>query len=129
MLTTQQSLNSIDQTLKSFVSATVAPAFEEIAAELRQYGRGVRLSVSSHQASIIAKKGDYDDLYYGIRAKAYQEFNYTFPSFDPTDMNLLAYREILLRSGIKATGKTQSFTPEGIIHDFLNEYDKWAILN
>ena len=122
-------LKKIDKKMSAFIKNIVAPAFEKIAIELAKYNRDVKVSISHYQASIIVKKGNYEEVYYGIRAKAYQKFGYTFPSFSPTETEMKFYAEILTRSGTKATHPIVEFTEDGIIHDFLNEYEKWAILD
>ena len=122
-------IKKIDEKLVAFIKIVVAPAFEQIAEELTKYDRQVKVSVAGHQASIIVQKDNNEELYYGIRAKAYRKFGYTFPSFDPTDTEMKYYGQIILRSGSKATHEIKNFTTNGIIHDFLNEYEKWAILD
>jgi hypothetical protein len=105
------------------------PAFIEIEKEVVKYGRTVKINTSEHQASIIVSKGNIEELFYGIRGKAYHSFDYTFPSFDLTDTAVRCYGQVLLRSGGKKVYELKKFTRKSIIHDFLNEYEKWAILD
>jgi choline/glycine/proline betaine transport protein len=122
-------MQEADSKLKDFIANIVEPAFIEIKEELVKYDRTIKINVSEHQASIIVSKGNIEELFYGIRGKVYHRFDYTFPSFDLTDKAVRCYGQVLLRSGGKKVYELKKFTRKSIIHDFLNEYDKWAILD
>ena len=115
--------------LNDFIIKTVQPVFKELKIELEKYNRNVVISISHHQASIVVLKGDIEELYYGIRGKVFHKLGYTFPDFDPTDSEVKCYAQVLLRGGNKKLHELKSFNKNNIIHDFLNEYEKWAVLN
>ncbi|MCF7889281.1 MAG: BCCT family transporter, partial [Victivallales bacterium] len=119
----------VDKELQEFISKVVKPAFSEIEQELVKYDRKVKISISHHQASIIVMKNNIEELYYGIRGRAYHKFSYSFPSFKATDVEVAAYAQVVLRGGSRKLHELKKFTKKGIIHDFLNEYEKWAILS
>ncbi|WET07728.1 BCCT family transporter [Lentisphaerota bacterium ZTH] len=125
----EEGLQKMNHKLEDFIQNIVKPAFEEIESEILKYDRSVKLSISTHQASIIVLKDDIEELYYGIRGKIYHKYGYTFPAFNPTDVKMECFAQVILRSGPKKVHELKRFTPEHIIHDFLNEYEKWAILN
>ncbi|MCP3965370.1 MAG: BCCT family transporter [Lentisphaerae bacterium] len=127
--TDDDNLKKANQRLKAFINDVVKPAFIDIEKELVKYSRTVKISISEHQASVIVMKSDIEELYYGIRGKAYHKLGYTFPAFDPTDSEVKCYAQVMLRSGGKKIHELKKFTKDNIIHDFLNEYEKWAILN
>ena len=122
-------MQEADKKLRDFITDVVKPAFIEIEEEVIKYGRTVKINISEHQASIIVSKGNIEELFYGIRGKVYHSFDYTFPSFDLTDTAVRCYGQVLLRSGGKKVYELKKFTRKSIIHDFLNEYEKWAILD
>jgi choline/glycine/proline betaine transport protein len=122
-------MQEADKKLRTFITDVAKPAFIEIEKEVVKYGRTVKINTSEHQASIIVSKGNIEELFYGIRGKAYHSFDYTFPSFDLTDTAVRCYGQVLLRSGGKKVYELKKFTRKSIIHDFLNEYEKWAILD
>ena len=124
-----KNVEEVNEKLQRFIAEIVKPAFIDIEEELTQYGRNVQVSISQHQASIIVFKGDVEELYYAIRGKTYHKFSYTFPAFNPKDVKLDCYAQIVLRSGTGKVHELRKFTKKNIIHDFLNEYEKWAIIN
>jgi choline/glycine/proline betaine transport protein len=122
-------MHEADKKLREFITEVVKPAFIEIEKEIIKYDRTVRINTSEHQASLIVSKGDIEEIFYGIRGKVYHQFDYTFPSFNLTDTAVRCYGQVLLRSGSKKVYELKKFTRKSIIHDFLNEYEKWAILD
>ena len=125
----EESLQAADVKLSEFINTVVKPAFLEIKNELANYERTVKLSVSAHQASIVVMKGDFEELYYGVRGKVYHKLSYAFPTFDTTNTEIECYAQILLRGEKKKLYELKKFTKSNIIHDFINEYEKWALLN
>ncbi len=122
-------VDKANEKLIEFIDQTVKPAFLEIKQELVSYDRTVKLNISKHQASIIVMKGDIEELCYGIRGKVYHKLSYTFPAFDTTNTEIECYGQIFLRGESKTLHELKKFTKSNIIHDFINEYEKWAILN
>ncbi|MCF7791396.1 MAG: BCCT family transporter [Victivallales bacterium] len=125
----KEKLNEADKKLKEFIFNTVKPAFISIEKELIKYDRKIRMSISPHQASIIVFNNGIEELYYGIRGKAYHRFNYSFPSFNPKDVRLECFAQVVVRSGSRTPYQISKFNKRNIIHDFLNEYEKWALLS
>ena len=115
--------------LKEFILDVVKPAFLDIKEELEKYNRIIQINFSEHQASIIVRKNNMEELFYGIRGKVFHRLGYNFPNFNLTDATVKCYAQVLLRSGGKKVYELKKFTRENIIHDFLNEYEKWAILD
>jgi hypothetical protein len=107
----------------------VKPAFLDIEQELKKYDRVIQINLAEHQASIIVKKGNVEELFYGIRGTVFHRLGYNFPNFNVTDTTAKCYAQVLLRSGAKKVYVLKKFTRKNIIHDFLNEYEKWAILD
>jgi choline/glycine/proline betaine transport protein len=115
--------------LKDFILNIVKPAFLDIEQELEKYGRTIQINLAEHQASIVVKKGNVEELFYGISGKVFHRLGYNFPNFNVTDTTVKCYAQVLLRSGVKKVYELKKFTRKNIIHDFLNEYEKWAILD
>lgn len=112
--------------VEQFIIETVVPAYEELEAELRNYGRDVEIDKRKYQASIHVFKGGKEEFSYGIRGHVYHTMSFAFPEFGGKNEPRITKAEIMPKHGGKREYELAKFTRDGIIRDFLEEYSDWA---
>lgn len=118
-------VDRIRSQVNQFLDEIVIPAFKEIREELVQHNREVSIDKQPYQAVLTVRKDGKEEFSYAVRGRAYHKLSFAFPQFDDRDEPRLLRAEVLLPSGPRPEHKTNEFTKDGIIQDFLAEYAKW----
>ena len=117
------------ETITNFINNTVLPAYDEIAEQLRLYGREVKIESDDHQATLFVMRGEKEEFAFGIVGQIYYRMDTAFPSIPTpqtaTEDDQIALAEVVLRSGREHEAEIREWTKKGIIEDFLNSYSRW----
>ncbi|MFP4655528.1 MAG: hypothetical protein ACLFMM_07660 [Methanohalobium sp.] len=115
-----------------FIENAVVPAFRVIKKELEDKGREVVIDSpdelekkSSITVSITIYNNNEEEFFYSIRGRPYQKMSFAFP-YHTEEEPKYCKAEVVLRSGVQQSIDIEKYSKEDIIHNFLDEYSKWA---
>jgi len=122
----EASLDHGHETIRTFIEQTVIPAFEELRAELKQYGREGTIESDGREASLTVWRGEQDEFAYAIQGHVYQKMRFAYPEQPPTGGEPVVEKaEVVLRSGRAREYELRHWTKQGIIDDFIRSYARW----
>lgn len=114
--------------IDEFLHNIVLPAFKELEREFNQRGYHVVIydREDRDEASICVLENETEEFVYTIRCRAYYKGTIAFPNLGEERKSQVFKAEVLVGKGTQRTHELHKFTREGIIHDFLDEYEKWV---
>lgn len=112
------------QRVRRFMSDVVEPAFEEVANELKEYGRDINVEANKMAVTIRVFYEGHEEFFFSIRSRPYRKKEFSFPVLPLKDEKGDYYRaEVFLKEGPLYHDVT-NYTREQIIEEFLHEYKR-----
>ncbi|MDG5767964.1 hypothetical protein QA596_10855 [Balneolales bacterium ANBcel1] len=110
--------------VKRFIYDIVEPAFEEVADELKEYGRDIDVETERMAATIRVYHEGNEEFFFSIRSRPYREKEFSFPVLPLRDDNGDYYRaEVFLKDGPLYHDVT-NYNKDQIIEEFLHQYKR-----
>jgi len=108
-----------------FIEATVAPALEAVAEELRHEGLDARVDTGEGRAELTVYQNGRPDFLYAVRARSYRMPSFAFPEFTFKKEEEARYyqAEVHLKDGPQQQDLT-GFSQDEVIHDLLSRYER-----
>jgi choline/glycine/proline betaine transport protein len=111
--------------VERFLETCVAPAFEEVAAEIRRRGWQAEIQANGREVAMTVFHGGEREFLYAVRARSYRAPTFAFPEFEKERGEQDRYwrAEVHLLEGSQHYD-LMGYTKEQVIADVLSQYEK-----
>ncbi|MDI6400789.1 hypothetical protein QLX67_02190 [Balneolaceae bacterium ANBcel3] len=110
--------------VRRFLTDIVEPAFEEVAEELKEYGRDIDIEIDKTSITMRVYFEGNEEFFFSVRSRPYRKKDFSFPVLPLRDDKGESYRaEVYLKDGPLYHDVT-NYSKEQIITEFLHEYKR-----